>query len=353
MPYRQFVTEQIAGDLLDGETKMARMSAFGFFALGPIYYADAGCAPKAQADEMDDRIDTLTRGFLGLSVSCARCHDHKFDPISTKDYYALAGSSPALNISKRRWLPGSSPGGLRQRSLASKNRRRPLKTHGMNATGNPRIVASICQVRRRVEAAQNKRKVDENCRAEIAKEELSQFAVEAWAKFLSGDTLQKNRFLVAFKEAVAQDAKSDLSSSPPRSLRFNKVADQLQMDIAAASKTPCEGRSKRTAEELPERHRGRQQGPCGIQREQKDQIEKLISEDRRKKMTSSRRSSKNGNKSAKSIPWLTASRTGPPRTCTSTFAATTRNKGTRFRGGSWKSSARPAKPSRFRKGADG
>ena len=42
-------------------------------------------------DEYDDRVDTLTRGFLGLTVACARCHDHKFDPISTRDYYALAG----------------------------------------------------------------------------------------------------------------------------------------------------------------------------------------------------------------------------------------------------------------------
>src|SRR5262249_2061077 len=54
------------------------------------YYknSDAG---KAAADELDDRIDTVTRGLLGLTVSCARCHDHKFDPIPTQDYYSLAG----------------------------------------------------------------------------------------------------------------------------------------------------------------------------------------------------------------------------------------------------------------------
>ena len=62
------------------------MPALGFFALGPVYYGD----PK-KLDQLDDRIDTLTRGFLGLTVACARCHDHKFDPIPTKDYYALAG----------------------------------------------------------------------------------------------------------------------------------------------------------------------------------------------------------------------------------------------------------------------
>jgi mono/diheme cytochrome c family protein len=87
MPYDQFVTEQIAGDLIEGPEaeRDGRLAALGFFALGPVYYGNA------IADERDDRIDTLSRGFLGLTVSCARCHDHKFDPIPTKDYYALAG----------------------------------------------------------------------------------------------------------------------------------------------------------------------------------------------------------------------------------------------------------------------
>jgi hypothetical protein len=59
--------------------------ATGLFALGPVYYGGA------VLDEYDDRVDTLSRGFLGLTVACARCHDHKFDPISQQDYYAMAG----------------------------------------------------------------------------------------------------------------------------------------------------------------------------------------------------------------------------------------------------------------------
>jgi cytochrome c553 len=86
MPYDRFVVEQIAADLLDGPGKLERLPALGFFALGPVYYGD----PK-RLDQIDDRIDTLTRGFLGLTVACARCHDHKFDPIATRDYYGLAG----------------------------------------------------------------------------------------------------------------------------------------------------------------------------------------------------------------------------------------------------------------------
>jgi len=93
LPYDRFVMEQIAGDLVEGPEaqKQDRELAVGYFALGPVYYADAGCAFKASLDELDDRLDTLARGFLGLTLACARCHDHKFDPISQQDYYALAG----------------------------------------------------------------------------------------------------------------------------------------------------------------------------------------------------------------------------------------------------------------------
>ena len=91
LPYDEFVVHQIAGDLMPGEPTNDRLAPLGYFALGPVYYSDAGCAAKAALDELDDRIDTLAAGFLGLTVACARCHDHKFDPITQRDYYALAG----------------------------------------------------------------------------------------------------------------------------------------------------------------------------------------------------------------------------------------------------------------------
>ncbi|MCU0879060.1 MAG: PSD1 and planctomycete cytochrome C domain-containing protein [Pirellulaceae bacterium] len=88
LPYDEFVTAQIAADQLRGAESAdpADLAALGYFACGPVYYGD-----KNQLDQYADRIDTLTRGFLGLTVACARCHDHKFDPIPTSDYYALAG----------------------------------------------------------------------------------------------------------------------------------------------------------------------------------------------------------------------------------------------------------------------
>ncbi|MCU0704402.1 MAG: PSD1 and planctomycete cytochrome C domain-containing protein [Fimbriiglobus sp.] len=93
MPFDRFVKMQLAGDLLPDAPAdpFDKFAGLGFLGLGAEYYRDAGCAPKADADELDDKVDTVTRGFLGLTVACARCHDHKYDPIPNKDYYAIAG----------------------------------------------------------------------------------------------------------------------------------------------------------------------------------------------------------------------------------------------------------------------
>ena len=90
MPYDLFVKAQIAGDLLEKSAGRPLRAGLGLLALGPWYYKIIEPV-KARADERHDRIDVLTRGFMGLTVACARCHDHKYDPIPTKDYYALAG----------------------------------------------------------------------------------------------------------------------------------------------------------------------------------------------------------------------------------------------------------------------
>ncbi len=90
MPYDQFVKDQLAGDLLDPRTRYKTLPATGFLGLGPWYY-DNGSNEVTRADERHDRVDAVTRGFLGLTVQCARCHDHKYDPIPQTDYYALAG----------------------------------------------------------------------------------------------------------------------------------------------------------------------------------------------------------------------------------------------------------------------
>ena len=90
MPYDQFVRNQLAADLLGDEGRARRLPALGFLGLGPWFY-DNGAVEITRADERHDKVDVVSRGFLGLTVGCARCHDHKYDPIPTKDYYALSG----------------------------------------------------------------------------------------------------------------------------------------------------------------------------------------------------------------------------------------------------------------------
>jgi hypothetical protein len=92
-PYDRFVQEQIAGDLLPPATPEQRqdgLTATGFLVLGPTNY-ERQDKDALEMDVIDEQLDTMGRTLLGMTIGCARCHDHKFDPIPTKDYYALAG----------------------------------------------------------------------------------------------------------------------------------------------------------------------------------------------------------------------------------------------------------------------
>ncbi len=92
-PYDQFLTEQLAGDLLprtdDIAVRHERLTALGFLTIGPKLLAEPDKV-KLEMDMIDEQIETFGRAFLGATFGCARCHDHKFDPVPTDDYYALA-----------------------------------------------------------------------------------------------------------------------------------------------------------------------------------------------------------------------------------------------------------------------
>ncbi|NBV86457.1 MAG: DUF1549 domain-containing protein, partial [Verrucomicrobia bacterium] len=91
LPYDQFVSHQIAGDLLArGDWDPQKLIATSVYAIGNWGNGDAD-KEKVHTDIVDDQIDLTSRAFLGLTLSCARCHDHKFDPLTNRDYYALAG----------------------------------------------------------------------------------------------------------------------------------------------------------------------------------------------------------------------------------------------------------------------
>ncbi|QDU30040.1 hypothetical protein ETAA8_51580 [Anatilimnocola aggregata] len=100
LPYDRFLTEQLAGDLLPAKSAAqarSQLIATGFLAIGSHDLQNLSYE-QFKFDVIDDQIDATTRAILGLSVSCARCHDHKYDPIKMHDYYALAGVFRSLQL---------------------------------------------------------------------------------------------------------------------------------------------------------------------------------------------------------------------------------------------------------------
>ena len=104
MPYDEFIHRQLATDLMS-ETGPEDSPALGFLGLSPNYWKELKLPTEIikviVADEWEERVDAVSRTFLGLTVPCARCHDHKFDPVSMEDYYALAGVFASCHIGDR------------------------------------------------------------------------------------------------------------------------------------------------------------------------------------------------------------------------------------------------------------
>ena len=130
-PFDQMIMEQIAGDLLPFENQQQRneqLVATGFLALGPHNYEQQD-KEKLRMDVIDEQIDTLGRAFLGLTIGCARCHDHKFDPIPTRDYYALAGIFGSTNSLVDGNVSGyvTRPLATEQQQIAARNYRKRVE----------------------------------------------------------------------------------------------------------------------------------------------------------------------------------------------------------------------------------
>lgn len=108
MPYDDFVRRQLATDLMPG-TPPEDNAALGFFGLSPTYWKELQLPPEliagTVADEWEEHVDALGKTFLGLTLGCARCHDHKNDPVSAADYYAIAGVFASIKFADRPMIP--------------------------------------------------------------------------------------------------------------------------------------------------------------------------------------------------------------------------------------------------------
>jgi hypothetical protein len=106
LPYDQFVKAQIAADQMDEKVRGKMIPGLGMNGLG-VWAFDANPPVIQRADEWNDKVDTTTKAFLGLTVGCARCHDHKYDPIPTKDYYRLVSVFASTNYHAYPLVPKS------------------------------------------------------------------------------------------------------------------------------------------------------------------------------------------------------------------------------------------------------
>ncbi|MFM1770127.1 MAG: hypothetical protein RJA22_2656 [Verrucomicrobiota bacterium] len=154
VPYDQFVRAQIAGDLISDDRDLA--VATGFFAVGPTYISDGGdpeATAQARAETLADRVDTFSRAFLGLTVACARCHDHKFDPITARDYYALAGIFDNAKAGLSSIAPREVMAAFDAAQKAIKDQERRIKAAGTNEATKAQVPGLKAELERLQKAA--------------------------------------------------------------------------------------------------------------------------------------------------------------------------------------------------------
>lgn len=238
LSYDRFVMEQIAGDLLPGGVPAEHSVPLGYFALGPVYYKDAGCAGKAESDEYDDRIDTLSRGFLGLTVSCARCHDHKFDPIPTTDYYALAGVFASTEYREVPLVPDDvvrqydklvSDAASREKAHNEARANAPRELSENLAGETARCIVAVC----RLEAVRRMPSGDEWDRA-AAETGLPRGLLQRWSEFLKSGVVGKRSFLKDLHEVLTVSVATDSTPNAESLAAVERAAVGVQQQLLAA-----------------------------------------------------------------------------------------------------------------------
>ena len=193
LPYDQFLREQIAGDQLpprlsaDG-THYVNPIASGMYWLWEVLNSPTDSV-KARADQIDNQIDVLTKATQGLTVACARCHDHKFDPIPTADYYSLFGILNSTHISE---VCIDSP--RREREIRDISARIAEVNHGIDALLQPARERGTRTVAERLVSAAG----------EIASDEPSDLGAEL--KYALGEP---SHWLYPFARAADEQAKRD------------------------------------------------------------------------------------------------------------------------------------------------
>jgi mono/diheme cytochrome c family protein len=208
-PYDRFVREQVAGDLIPGGTdaeRADRLIATGFLVIGPKMLAEDDPV-KMRMDIVDEQLDTLGQAFMGLTLGCARCHDHKFDPITAGDYYGLAGIFYSTKTMKNHTV------------VAAWNER-PL--------GTPESAAALAEYEKRVAAA----------RADLAAVRAP--AVAAVAGFAAAPLVKHYRDKVAAVERARPPADEAMAVEDAKgeNLRVHLRGNHLTLGAEAPRRFP-------------------------------------------------------------------------------------------------------------------
>ena len=265
LPYTDFVRHQVAGDLLP-PPRHGGINRDGLVATGMLAIADfvPGDVDKELmiADYVNDQVDVVSRAFLGLSVACARCHDHKFDPIGTDDYYSLAGI-----FFSTRLIPGPVPGNtplvrvpllpeaevarIRSQETADKRRLAELEQQLNGAVETEYLaylkpIVHVEAARYLVAACEHRKPASGSAKpslSELAKRhKLQESLLTGWVTLL--DRVEK-RSPRNFPPTLCDAATGKLTGA-----ELERAADQLQQSLAAVA--------KRREADLPEEHgRGR------------------------------------------------------------------------------------------------
>ncbi len=224
MPYDRFVKLQIAGDLMPESAgdKFTRLAGLGLMGLGAEYYKNTA-REQAIAEELDDRVDTLTRGFLGLTVACARCHDHKFDPIPTKDYYAIAGIYNGANPSSAALVPDADVKAYDAAQAKVKAAEAAVTAYLADA-GKAAAKAAVALTAKYLAAAWEARAKKERLSELVKRDGLNRYFLDRWIKFL--DPANAGKAPPAFKEWFA--LKPDAAATDVATL-----ADAIQSKLSS------------------------------------------------------------------------------------------------------------------------
>jgi cytochrome c553 len=221
-PYDQFVIEQIAGDLLPYDSDAERseqMIATGFLMVGTKMLSERD-KEKLRMDVIDEQIDTIGRALMGLTLGCARCHDHKFDPIPTRDYYALAGifrSSITLQGESQQyvstWKPSALPTTPEQRAAVNKFKLAKKELTASIAAAKKELTAAN-KLAKKLRRGENVVTIDDVAATKIGRWKDSTFTSGYVGKgYIHDEDTKKGEKSVRFPIVVPKDAFYDVRLS--------------------------------------------------------------------------------------------------------------------------------------------